>query len=147
MLRNAWRFGRPSRADAGGAKLSADNKGAIAAAVPLMLIGWGGLAHLVTTTTPRIGGELWLFFLLLQLAVTGSAIPIWRFLSLRFVPVNQAPPSAGVVARRSIWTGILVVACAWLLIPRALSLPLLLILLLFFVVVEVVLRHRETAHD
>ena len=146
MLPDSWRFRIPPRADAGGAKLSSDNKGAIVAAIMLMLIGWGGLAHLVTATRPRIGGELWLFFLLLQLAVTGSAIPIWRFLSLRFVPLNQDPPSAGVVARRSIWTGILVVACAWLLIPRALSLPLLLILLLFFIVIEVVLRHRETAH-
>ena len=49
--------------------------------------------------------------------------------------------------RRSIWAGILVAACAWLLIPRALSLPLVVILALFFVVIEVVLRSREQAHD
>ena len=59
----------------------------------------------------------------------------------------MAFPLAGVVVRRSVWIGIIVVTCAWLMIPRYMSLPILLILILSFVVIEVFLRNRELANE
>lgn len=115
------------------------------AAVLMVIVGWGGLAQLIMTARPRIGGEIWLFFILLQIAVTGTAIPVVRCLSMRFKPA--AAPLAGVIVRRSVWIGMMAAACAWLLIPRALSLSFVLILLLLFVVIEIFLRNREPTNE
>lgn len=140
----------PSRAqftdDLSTAGRSSDHKGMLMAAVVMVIVGWGGLAQLIMTARPRIGGEIWLFFILLQIAVTGTAIPIVRYLSMRFRPA-LAPPLAGVIVRRSVWIGIMAAACAWLLIPRALSLSFVLILLLMFVVIEIFLRNREPTDE
>ena len=121
---------------------AAGHYGMLMAAMVMMMVGWGGLAQLIATTRPRIGGEIWLFFILLQIAVTGTAIPVVRFLCMRFKPAR-----AGVIVRRSVWVGIMAVTCAWLLIPRALSLSFVLILLLLFVVIEIFLRSRELTHE
>ena len=120
-----------------------DHIGLIIAAVLMMIGGWAALFYLVTNALPRIGGELWLFFVLLQVAVTGTAIPFVRFLNLRFTPLFAEVPPAGVIVRQSIWIGLFVVTCAWLQIPRALSLPLAAFVALVFLVVEVFLRSRE----
>ena len=124
---------------------SGEGRGVLLASFVMMMIGWGGLAALVATTRPRIGGELWLFFILLQIAVTGSAIPFMRFVSLRLSRVGS--PLMGVVVRRSVWVGILAVLCAWLLIPRYLTLPIAFTLALLFLVIEIFLRNRELANE
>lgn len=129
------------------AKYSAEQRGLLLAAIVMAVVGWGGLFQLVATTRPRIGGELWLFFILLQIAITGTVLPILRFFSLRFTSVTDDPLPAGVVLRRSVWAGMLVVGSAWLLIPRALSLPFVLILVLILLVIEIFLRNRELAHE
>jgi hypothetical protein len=120
-----------------------DHTGTLLASFVLMLIGWGGLVQLIITTRPRVGGEMWLFFILLQLAVTGTAIPIVRYFNVRFTPIHVDVPPSGVIVRQSVWVGLLVVTCAWLLIPRALSLPIAIFLILIFVMIEVFLRSRE----
>ena len=56
----------------------------------------------------------------------------------------EVPPS-GVIVRQSIWIGLFFVMCAWLQIPRALSLPLAFFMALIFIVVEIFLRTREIA--
>ena len=125
----------------------AEHKGVLLAAVLMMIIGWGGLIQLVTATRPRIGGEIWFFFILLQFAVTGTAIPCFLLLNMRqALDGGEAPPSA-VIVRRGVWAGILVVSCAWLLIPRALSFPIVIALILLVAAFEVFLRNRETAHE
>lgn len=124
-----------------------DHIGTLVAALLLMLLGWGGLYWLVTTRLPRIGGELWLFFILLQFAVTGTALPFVRYLNLRFTPIHAEVPPGGVIVRQSMWIGLFAVTCAWLQIPRALSLPVMFFLLLVFVVLEVFLRSRELSSD
>lgn len=121
----------------------ADHIGLIIASLLMMMGGWGGLGYLLTNSLPRIGGELWLFFLLLQIAITGTAIPFVRFLNLRVTPLFAEVPPSGVIVRQSIWIGLFVVTCAWLQIPRALSLPLAAFVALVFIVVEVFLRSRE----
>ena len=123
--------------------LPPDHIGLLVAALVMMLVGWGGLYRLTTTTLPRIGGELWLFFILLLVAITGTAVPIVRYLNVRFTPMDVEVPPGGVIVRQSIWIGLFVVTCAWLQIPRALSLPLALFIILVLVVVEVFLRSRE----
>ncbi len=102
--------------------------------------------RLFTTSLPRIGGELWLFFTLLMLAVTCSALPIVRYLNVRFTPLDAEVPPSGVIVRQSVWVGLFVVTCAWLQIPRALTLPLAFFIALIFVVVEFFLRNRELAN-
>ena len=124
-----------------------EQRGVLLAALLMFILGWGGLAHLVVTTRPRIGGELWLFFILLQIAVTGTAIPFVRLLSQRLARLDNPAPLTGLVVRRSVWIGIIVVTCAWLMIPRYLSLPIMLIVILLFVVIEAFLRNRELANE
>jgi hypothetical protein len=127
--------------------LPPDHIGLLIASFVMMAVGWGGLYRLMTTTLPRIGGELWLFFILLLVAITGTAVPIVRYLNVRFTPLDVEVPPGGVIVRQSIWIGLFVVTCAWLQIPRALSLPLALFLILVLVVVEVFLRSRELAAE
>ena len=124
-----------------------EQRGLLLASLAMFIAGWGGLASLVLNTRPRIGGEIWLFFILLQIAVTGTAIPVVRLLSQRLAPSREELPLTGVVVRRSIWIGIIAVISVWLLIPRYLSLPIVLILTMLFVVVEVFLRHRELVNE
>ena len=124
-----------------------EQRGLLLAALLLALVGWAGLAYLVGTTRPRIGGEIWLFFILLQIAITGTVIPPVRWLSQRLASGRGEMLPAGIVVRRSVWIGIIVVTCAWLLIPRYLSLPIVFILILLFLVVEIFLRNRELAHE
>ena len=124
-----------------------EQRGLLLASLLMFICGWGGLLVLVAAARPRIGGEIWLFFILLQIAVTGTAIPLARFISRRLAPANNAVPLTGVVVRRSVWVGIIAVTCFWLMIPRYLSLPLVLIIILLFVVIEVFLRHREFGNE
>lgn len=128
-------------------RAAAEQHGVLLAALIMAVVGWIGLIQLVATTRPRIGGELWLFFILLQIAITGTALPVLRFFSLRFTSVRDHPLPGGVVVRWSVWAGILVVGCAWLMIPRVLSLPFVLIMVLIILVIEIFLRNRELAHE
>lgn len=122
-----------------------DHVGLLFSAVLLMLAGWGGLYFVISSTQPRIGGGLWLFFACLMLAVIGTAIPFVRYLNVTITPTNVEVPPSGVIVRQSIWIGLFVVMCAWLQIPRALSLPLAFFIAMVFIVVEVFLRTREIA--
>lgn len=124
-----------------------ERRGVLLASLIMCVCGWGGLAFLVASTRPRIGGEIWLFFILLQIAVTGTTIPIVLLVSQRLASASADVPLTGIVVRRSVWIGIIAVTCTWLMIPRYLSLPIVLILILLFLVVEVFLRNRELAHE
>lgn len=117
----------------------------LVATLALALLSGLGLYLLVTTTRPFIGGELWLFFFLLQLFVTNLAIPFVRYFNVRLTPVDVEVPTGGVVLRQSVWIGLYVVVCAWLQIPRALSWPMALFIAVVFIVIEGFLRWRERA--
>ncbi len=124
-----------------------DHLGLLIAAALLAGCGWFGLYQLVQASLPRIGGELWLFFVLLQLTVTGTVLPIVRYLNVRFTAVGQDVPASGIIVRQSVWVGLYVVTCAWLQIPRALTIPPAIFIAVVFIVVEVFLRTRELAID
>jgi hypothetical protein len=123
--------------------MPADHLGVLIAALTMMTIGWVGLFLLVTSTEPRIGAELWSFFLLLHLAVTGTVLPLVRYFNVLLTPHDRLPPPGGVIVRQSVWIGLYVVICAWLQLLRVLSLPIGLFLPVAFIGVEVFLRLRE----
>ncbi len=147
LLNRSSQDNRERLAAASARSSGGEQNGVLLASLLMFVIGWGGLLYLVIATRPRIGGEIWLFFILLQIAVTGTAIPILSLTSQRLRLENDRVPLAGVVVRRGVWIGIIVVTCAWLMIPRYMSLPILLILILLFVVIEVFLRNRELANE
>jgi len=100
------------------------------------------LYTLVTTQVPLVG-QRWLFMVLLNLAVVGTVLPFVRYINIRLTPPARFIPSIGVIVRQSVWFGLFVVACAWLLMPRVLSAPIMFFLALAFLIVEVFLRSRE----
>lgn len=127
-------------------RMPSDHVGVLIAAVFMIGGGWAGLAYLITTQPPRIGAELWLFFILLHLAVTGTVLPVIRYLNVTLFAGHGIPPG-GVIVRQSVWVGLYVVICAWLQILRALSVPIMVFLASVFIVLEVFLRMREASSD
>lgn len=123
-------------------KMPPDHIGVMIAAVVMIVGGWLGLYQLITTTLPRVG-QRWIFFLLLQIALTGTVLPFVRYLNVRFTPVDAELPPGGVIVRQSIWIGLFGVLCAWLQIPRVLNLPIAFFLALVFAGIEFFLRSRE----
>ena len=71
---------------------SGEYRGVMLASLLMFVVGWGGLIYLIVNTRPRIGGEIWLFFILLQIAVTGSAIPFVRLFCARGQAVMMNSP-------------------------------------------------------
>lgn len=124
-------------------QMTPDHVGLLVGAFVLILVGWGGLIMLVQRHYPRIGGELWLFFVLLMIAVCGTVLPFVRYLNVRFTPLDAELPPVGVMVRQAVWVGLFVVTNAWLLIPRILNIPLVLFIGGLFVVIELFLRSRE----
>ena len=126
--------------------MPSDHTGVLIAAAIMAVGGWAGLYVVVTTMLPRVGPR-WLFFLLLQIAITGTALPFVRYLNVRFTPINRDLPPGGVLVRQSVWVGLFVVTCVWLQIPRSLSPPSAFFVALVFVVIEIFLRSRELAYE
>jgi hypothetical protein len=84
--------------------MPSDHVGVLFSALVMMATGWGGLVIVVANTRPHIGAELWVFFLLLHIAVTGTVLPVVRYLNVRFTAVADDPPPAGSSCAR---------ACGW----------------------------------
>ena len=56
-------------------RIPPDHVGVLLSAIVLLILGWGGLYWLVTTQIPRVG-QRWFFFVLLQVAVAGTVMPL-----------------------------------------------------------------------
>lgn len=130
----------------GKSRLPADHVGVLIAAALMFALGWGGLYLLVTGTAPRVGPR-WVFFVLLQVAITGTVLPFVRMLNARITPREQPQPPAVVLVRQSVWIGLFTVVCVWLQIPRALQLQVVVLVALVFIVLEIILRSRELASE
>jgi hypothetical protein len=128
----------PSRAPS----IESGQASAVAAGVLLAAIGWTALVWLIFNSLPTVPNR-WLFFLLFQVALSGTALPFVRYLHQRFDKPGSTPVTYDVLVRQSLWVGLLGVACLWLRIPRLLSLPLALVLIAALVMVEFLLRLRE----
>lgn len=101
------------------------------------IAGWSSLIFLVTKTLPTVPNR-WLFFLLLQITISGTA-------ALILVWVKRDIPSAGIILRQATWIGLVVAIIAWLKIADLLSLPLLLFTCAIFAIIEYLLHIRERA--
>ncbi len=118
-----------------------DYRGFAIAAWVLALGGWGGLVYLVLNTLPSAGPR-WLFFVVVLMALTGTAAPFVRFLNRRFA---QGPVPPSVLLRQSLWVAFFGATCAWLQIGRTLNLSTALLLAAGLAGIEWFLRMRERA--
>jgi hypothetical protein len=108
----------------------------------LFIGGWAGLALLLNYALPTLWPR-WGFFALLVLACTGTAVPISFWLNSVFA--SNPPAEPRVVVRQSIWVGVYFAVLAWLQIGRLLSFSIALWLALGLIVLEYLLRVRETS--
>jgi len=118
-----------------------DYRGFSIASWLLFLGGWGALAYLVENTLPSPGPR-WLFFVLLLMALTGTAAPFVRYLNRRFA---HGPVPAAVLLRQALWVAFFCATCAWLDIGRTLNLYTALLLAAGLAGIEWFLRMRERA--
>lgn len=128
-------------------RMPSDHVGVLVAALVMVVGGASGAFLLILNNPPRIGAELWLFFILLHMIITGVMIPLVRYVNVRFTPINADLPPGGIIVRQSVWIGLYVVIMAWLQILRVLSVPIAFFLGLVFIVLEGFLRSRELAQE
>ena len=118
-----------------------DYRGFAIASWLLALGGWAGLGYLVSHTLPSPGPR-WLFFVVVLMALTGTAAPFTRYLNRRFA---RGPVAPTVLLRQSLWVGFFGATCAWLQIGRTLNLSTALLLAAGLAGIEWFLRMRERA--
>lgn len=107
--------------------------------VGLAAVGWPALFWLVTNTLPTVPNR-WLFFALLFMNLSSTALPVIYALHRR---LGRGQPPGGVLLRQAMWVGIYGAACAWLMIPRLLSIPTAVVVAVALILVEALLRLRE----
>lgn len=106
----------------------------------LAAIGWLGLRYIVWETQPFLSSR-WLFYFLLMLALSGTAMPVTYFLNRRFP--SDPPVEGGVIVREAMWVGVFGSLLAWLQQGRVLTSGLAVVLAVGLVVVEFLLRLGE----
>ena len=106
----------------------------------LFFLGWGGLAALFYLSAPTVGPR-WLFYLLLTMALTGTALPVTAFLNRRFPSSPAVTP--GVILRQALWVAVFGDTLAWLQMGRVLSPTLALLLGVGLGLIEFLLRLSE----
>ena len=108
--------------------------------IVLCLIGWGGLVTLIILTLPTLAPR-WLFFFLVTLALSGTALPVMYFLNRRFP--SDPPVESSVVLREAMWVGVYGSLLAWLQLGRVLNSGQAVVLAVGLVLVEYLLRLGE----
>jgi hypothetical protein len=108
-----------------------------------MLIGWGGLFVLIRETLPYVWPR-WGFFLLVMMAVTGTALPVVYFFHRRFP--GEAPAEPNVIVRQAMWFGIYGATLAWLQLGRLVTVYVILGLAGGLAAIEYFTRLREKSH-
>jgi hypothetical protein len=106
----------------------------------LLLAGWGALLLLFDLTVPTLWPRWW-FFVLLVMAVTGTALPLSYFFNSRFPSVPPASQQA--ILREALWAGIYFATLAWLSMGRVLTIALGTWIAVGFCVIEYLIRARE----
>jgi hypothetical protein len=105
-----------------------------------MLVGWGGLLWLLNFSEPTLWPR-WLFFFLLVVAFTGTALPVTAFLNYRFP--GEPPATVRVILRQALWVGVYAGTLAWLRVGGVLNFALAFILASAFIAIEWLIRLRE----
>ncbi|MGB7538711.1 MAG: hypothetical protein WBM17_09245 [Anaerolineales bacterium] len=104
------------------------------------LLGWGGVAAVVTLTLPFLLPR-WLFFFSIFIALTGTALPAVWYLNRRFTA--ERFPGEGVLVREAVETASLGVFLIWLQAGRMFTPFLGWIFFAAFLAVELLLRVYE----
>ena len=102
----------------------------------MALLGWGGLAYLVTRTSPQ--PYTWLPFLALLLVTLMAT----AFLPLQYLHRRLARSIPARALRQSFWLALFVVSCAWLQMRRVLDWAVALLLATVFGLLEGYLLSR-----
>ncbi|HEC23346.1 MAG TPA: hypothetical protein ENI95_10575 [Chloroflexi bacterium] len=124
--------------------VEATHTSVVVAGILVAVGGWSGLIWLLSNTLPTVPNR-WVFYALLQIALTGTALPFVRFLNQRFSRERGLFLRPGVLVRQATWVGLFGTTCAWLRIPRLLSVPLAIVIALALIAIEALLRLRERA--
>lgn len=109
----------------------------------LMIVGWGGLYFLIRETLPYVWSR-WGFFVLVFIALTGTALPIVYLFHRRFP--GKKPAEANVIVRQAMWFGIYGATLAWLQLGRLVTIYVILGLAVGLAAIEYFTRLREKAH-
>ena len=109
----------------------------------LMIVGWSGLYFLVNQTLPYVWPR-WGFFVLVFMALTGTALPIVYFLHRRFSGEKAA--EANVIVRQALWFGVYGATLAWLQLGRLVTIYVILGLAGGLAAIEYFTRLREKSH-
>jgi hypothetical protein len=112
------------------------------AAIIMMILGWGGIAAIISYLEPDAGMR-WLLFFVVTVALTGTTLPFVAFLNRRFPSLPAPTPS--VIVRQALWVGIYIATLIWLQSGRVFSWELALLLGVGLVLIESLLRLRERA--
>ncbi len=113
--------------------------------VPTLLLffcGWGGLALLINFSLPTLWPR-WGFYALIVLAATGTTLPLSFWLNTIFS--GNGFVKSEIIVRESVAAGVYFAVLAWLSIGRALNFPIAVWLALGLVLIEYLLRLRDTA--
>ncbi|MFZ5880402.1 MAG: hypothetical protein ACOY0R_13615 [Chloroflexota bacterium] len=106
----------------------------------MAVFGWGGLYLVVNYTLPFVWLR-WSFFLLLILALTGTALPFTYLFNRRFP--SQPPAEPNVSVRQALWVGVYGATLAWLQLGRMVSLYVWMGLAAGLIAIEYLIRLRE----
>lgn len=106
----------------------------------LSVTGWLGTLLVVLNTLPTLGPR-WLFFFFIDLALTGTSLPLIFYLNIRFP--SYPPIGVPVVIRQACWVGVYGGIIAWLQLGRILTTGLGVAIAIGLVVVEWLIRFRE----
>ena len=106
----------------------------------LFIAGWGGLSWVVIFTLPNVW-QRWLFFLLLVIALTGTALPVTYYLNLRFR--SNPPANEGTILRQALWLGVYGSTLAWLQLGGIVTMWTIIGLGFGLIVLEYFIRLRE----
>ncbi len=112
----------------------------IFSAILIAVIGWVGLFFLLQYTQPFLWPR-WLFFFLLTMGVSGTALPVVYFLNIRFP--HDPPANTSVIIRQSAWFAIFLDLLAWLQLGRVLNSILVVVIAIGIIVIENLIRLVE----
>lgn len=121
----------------------ADQNGVLIAAAVMTGGSYALIYQLISTTNP-LAFARWLFFILLYIAATGTALPFIWILNRRF---TRELVTGGVMLRESMWVGLFIVTSAWLQLTRTLNTATGFFLAVSLIAIEVFLRLRERPRD
>ena len=110
--------------------------------IVLFFGGWGGLILLLNFSLPTLWAR-WGLYVLIVLAATGTTIPVFYWLNKTFS--TNTPVKTGIIVRESVSVGVYFALLTWLNIGRALNFPIAVWLALGLIVIEYLLRLRETS--